>query len=751
MLFELGDDTAFHVPPAFPDLAFGTSVEGITYLHGRLAETDAVHHPYVLSSSDFGRAYLSEAWATNFIRSLLDRYTVVLVGYQAEDPPIKYLLQGLNHDGQYDRSRLFAFDRGKPEEIEAKWRDRGVTAIAYVDHPQLWQTIEAWADRASDHRTWRSAVIQSMQHDPKQLTAHQRGQVVHVLRSVPGAKLFAEADPPVHPEWICVLDASIRSADEVRGYGDDAEVFDPKINYGLDDDRSDLTDEDYRKGITNDHLLRWRHGDEHGFFWDSPLFRPTVPCERYLALVGFCIAWLACCENRGCHAEWCANERVAECATVLGCLGHLVVHAVSGAGRRIRVAWLLLALDAAGHDPGHGGPDYRAPLGRLAYPGIFPRWHTAYRVVDDAVHRRCHIRRCHHGCRLQQNKRQLAVCDPHPLAIEYRVLARGPAVGKLSQPCVGLSASVGSPRCHVLARQRPDGSRSFIARYGGSKDMRMFLIGIGLLIAVALVGLFGWRMLDHRADRAEMNRLIALQPSSPARFTLEMVAELPEPARRYFAFTISEGTHLFTVAQIEMTGQFSLGTQDAPNYMDMTATQVLAAPEGFVWKMSGGTGLMQMSGSDSGRWTRFWLAGLAPVARFGGDPDHARSAFGRYTAEAAFWTPAALLPGAGATWEPINENTARVTVRHSDLEQAIDVTVDARGRPIEIEFQRWSNANPDKVHRLQPFGGHLSDFRDVDGYRLPFRVEAGNMFGTDAYFPFFLADLTEITFPKNAP
>lgn len=58
-MFELGGDTSFHVPPAFPDLTFETSIEGITYLHGRLAEADAEHHPYVLSSADFGRAYLS--------------------------------------------------------------------------------------------------------------------------------------------------------------------------------------------------------------------------------------------------------------------------------------------------------------------------------------------------------------------------------------------------------------------------------------------------------------------------------------------------------------------------------------------------------------------------------------------------------------------------------------------------------------------------------------------------------------------
>ena len=154
-LFEIdGKDgeVACHIPPALPDLALGMSMEGITYLHGRLAETDSPGHRYVLSSSDFGRAYLSEAWATKFVRNLLERYTVVLVGYQAEDPPVRYLLQGLTDAREHDRSRLYVFDKGRSEEIEAKWRDRGATAIAYADHPQLWKTMEAWAKRADDPR-----------------------------------------------------------------------------------------------------------------------------------------------------------------------------------------------------------------------------------------------------------------------------------------------------------------------------------------------------------------------------------------------------------------------------------------------------------------------------------------------------------------------------------------------------------------------------------------------------------------------
>ncbi len=265
-LFEHGSGSAdipIHIPPAFPDLVFGSPVDGITYLHGRLVSPDSSDHPYVLSSADFGRAYLSEAWATKFISGLLERYTVVLVGYQAEDPPVKYLLQGLNHDGQFDRTRLYAFDRGLSEDIEAKWRDRGVSAIAYRDHEHLWKTMEAWADRADDPRAWRSKIVHSAGGDPKSMSAHERGQVAHVLRSVQGARLFADADPLPHPEWVCVLDAFSRNAKKSKDYGDNVEVFEPSLVYGLDDDVGPVSDEDFRRGIRNDNLIEWRHGDDN--------------------------------------------------------------------------------------------------------------------------------------------------------------------------------------------------------------------------------------------------------------------------------------------------------------------------------------------------------------------------------------------------------------------------------------------------------------------------------------------------------
>jgi hypothetical protein len=287
-LFEEGLDanTTYHVPPSLPDIDRYVPITGITYLHGRREDGPASVSPYILSSSDFGRAYLSEGWATTFIRSLLRSYTVVLVGYQAEDPPVRYLLQGLNKDEASDRSNLFAFDKGNRVDVETKWRDRGITAIPYSDHDVLWTTLEAWADRADSPRVWKRNVAAMAQQSPSTLEAHQRGQVAHLLRSSMGAKLFANCTPSPHPEWVFVLDATSRAAEPSKGYGQDAEVYDPAGSYGLDDDPARPDKKDVKAQIKHDNMLHWRRedtnpADSHAIAGRQMHGRQSIPSRLY--------------------------------------------------------------------------------------------------------------------------------------------------------------------------------------------------------------------------------------------------------------------------------------------------------------------------------------------------------------------------------------------------------------------------------------------------------------------------------------
>lgn len=274
------------------------------------------------------------------------------------------------------------------------------------------------------------------------------------------------------------------------------------------------------------------------------------------------------------------------------------------------------------------------------------------------------------------------------------------------------------------------------------------LLALTLLIGAAL--LVGWRALDRKSDRNTWHALVDLAETARGRFDLASIVSLPEPAQRYFRYTIHPGAVLHGAVEIEMKGELGLGTKAEPNYRDMTAQQILAPPYGLVWKLQAGP----ISGSDGAipdhSWTRFWLFGVLPIVRVGGSEDHRRSAFGRVVAEGAFWAPASLLPGDTVRWEPLDSDSARAIVTFAGFEQAVEITVADDGRPTRVLIQRWSNENPEKVFREQPFGGDLSEFQDFGDYRLPTRVEGGNHIGTDDYFPFFKASVTNIRFPAVA-
>lgn len=297
------------IPPRLPDIALGEAISGITYLHGRIADEYNVQRPFILSSADFGRAYLSEAWATSFVRSLLQNYTVVLLGYEAEDLPVRYLLQGLHHDSYSDRSNLYAFDRGAAEDVEAKWRDRGVTAIAFPEYADLWASLSAWADRADDPCLWRQSTIELATKSPSQLSAVERGQVSHVVSSTAGAKHFACTEPRPPAEWLCVFDSSCRRGELAREFGDDPGQFDPLETYGLDDDPPRPINDVDRNAHAHRDILKWHRGDtspsaQHNLSGHmSSGFQEMPPRMRHL------VRWISSSLDSPVAAWWAARQR----------------------------------------------------------------------------------------------------------------------------------------------------------------------------------------------------------------------------------------------------------------------------------------------------------------------------------------------------------------------------------------------------------------------------------------------------------
>ncbi|WP_085717674.1 SIR2 family protein [Pseudomonas sp. B28(2017)] len=230
-----------HVQPALPDLTSGVLPEGVIYLHGRLAGKSISDHKsrLIISSADFGRAYLADGWANRFIKHLAQQYVIVLLGYSAEDPPVRYLLEGMHSKSAGVGGSIYAFDRGTQERVDQNWRHKGVNGIAFNDFDDLWSSIGAWADYSEDSSSWRASVLKLAGKSPRDLSAFQRGQVTHLISSASGAELFYKAEPTPSAEWLCVFDPYVRNAkpEVVRAYVESSKYdYSPQDYYGLEND-----------------------------------------------------------------------------------------------------------------------------------------------------------------------------------------------------------------------------------------------------------------------------------------------------------------------------------------------------------------------------------------------------------------------------------------------------------------------------------------------------------------------------------
>jgi hypothetical protein len=129
-----------------------TEFAGVFHIHGALDKNPARTSEFVLSDQDFGEFYLRRRIVPDFIYDAARLYHLVLVGYSANDPPMRYLLNAVAADGnRFDdlKERFTFFGTNPPDPIAiADWNGRGITPIQYDsanDHSALRATLERWA------------------------------------------------------------------------------------------------------------------------------------------------------------------------------------------------------------------------------------------------------------------------------------------------------------------------------------------------------------------------------------------------------------------------------------------------------------------------------------------------------------------------------------------------------------------------------------------------------------------------------
>ena len=191
--------------------------DGLVYLHGliTIAPTPSELDRLVVSSGDFGLAYLTERWAARFVSELFRNYTVCFVGYSINDPVLRYMMDALAADRLLGESppEMFAFgsySKGKEEERANEWRAKNVTPILYREHNRhayMHKTLRAWAETYRDGvRGKERIVVECAMARPLASTTQDDfvGRLLWALSDPCGlpAKRFAEMDPVPSLDWL---------------------------------------------------------------------------------------------------------------------------------------------------------------------------------------------------------------------------------------------------------------------------------------------------------------------------------------------------------------------------------------------------------------------------------------------------------------------------------------------------------------------------------------------------------------------
>lgn len=221
--------------------------DGLVYLHGRLSDNIRTEdlNSLVLTSGDFGIAYLLEKWAARFISELLDNFIVCFVGYSANDVIIRYVLDALSADKAMGVRHMpcYAFagcDASHREQETKRWEDKGVVPIMYDSkngHRLLVETLVKWADIYNSGINGKTQIASACADTLPQKDPVIGQGLLWALADPSGspARAFANHNPKPDFLWLNVLGKENLCGQDLKWLGVDAstkEIEDfPKFSF----------------------------------------------------------------------------------------------------------------------------------------------------------------------------------------------------------------------------------------------------------------------------------------------------------------------------------------------------------------------------------------------------------------------------------------------------------------------------------------------------------------------------------------
>lgn len=226
---------------------------GLVYLHGLLPDItdDTALNRLVVTSGDFGLAYLTERWAARFVSELFRNYVVCFVGYSINDPVLRYMMDALAADRMLGEiiPQAWALGDCEPGQEHRKtieWEAKGVTPILYEvaagshDHSALHKTLHAWAETYRDGGLGKERIVVSYALARPSVSTQQDdfvGRMLWALSDKSGlpAKRFADFNPVPSLDWLLKVfaDARFQHSDLARFRVPPHDEVDTKLRFSL--------------------------------------------------------------------------------------------------------------------------------------------------------------------------------------------------------------------------------------------------------------------------------------------------------------------------------------------------------------------------------------------------------------------------------------------------------------------------------------------------------------------------------------
>mgnify|MGYP000935400932 FL=1 len=204
-LEKAAEDENIKIPDIWnsPALPLGDQMEGLVHLHGSVTRSP---NELILTDRDLGRAYLYEAWATRFLRTLFQENVVVFIGYGLNDPTMRYLTLALPSNAS-----LYAFLH--EDEVKGQdWKRLNVKTISFGrSYENLLPSLQNWLNLVKGKEAYRNRFDRIVSSGVDNLTEADDSFLEMLFSSVDAAIGFAKATDSAAEEnkleWLHWLEA----------------------------------------------------------------------------------------------------------------------------------------------------------------------------------------------------------------------------------------------------------------------------------------------------------------------------------------------------------------------------------------------------------------------------------------------------------------------------------------------------------------------------------------------------------------